>query len=54
MFTHLSTNKDFYVPEPRPNPAVDSTHDLGVATLVQDTTWYIGNRTSECQCTVTC
>ncbi|WRT66806.1 uncharacterized protein IL334_003769 [Kwoniella shivajii] len=47
MFTHLSTNKDFFVPQPRPNPAVDSTKDLGVATLVQDTTWYIGNRTND-------
>ncbi|WWC69791.1 uncharacterized protein I206_103734 [Kwoniella pini CBS 10737] len=47
LFTHLSTNKDFYVPQPRPNPAIDASKDLGIATLVQDTTWYIGNRTDD-------
>ena len=45
FFTHLSSENNFYVPQPRPNPAIDSVKDLGVATLVQDTTWYIGNRT---------
>ena len=48
FFTHLSSTDDFYVPQPRPNPAIDSSKDLGVATQVQDTTWYIGNRTGEC------
>lgn len=47
MFTHLSTNEDFWVPKPLPDPAVDSTADLGVATLVQDTTWDLGNRTGD-------
>lgn len=47
FFTHLSSTDDFYVPQPRPNPAIDSVADLGVATLVQDTTWYIGNRTGK-------
>ena len=47
FFTHLSSTDDWYVPQPRPNPAIDSVADLGIATQVQDTTWYIGNRTGD-------
>ncbi|KAF4554947.1 Rhamnogalacturonate lyase B-like protein [Elsinoe fawcettii] len=44
LWTHLSTNDDFYVPSPRPNPASTGT---GIATTVQDATWYLGNRTGD-------
>lgn len=44
LWTHLSTNEHFNVPQPQPNPAAGST---GVATTVQDATWYLGNRTSD-------
>jgi rhamnogalacturonan endolyase len=47
LFTHMSSTKDFYVPQPKPNPAVDAKNDLGIATLVQDTTWYLANRTGD-------
>ncbi|PNS16566.1 ribosomal RNA small subunit methyltransferase B [Sphaceloma murrayae] len=44
LWTHLSTNDDFFAPSPRPNPA---STGLGVATTVQDATWYLGNRTND-------
>ena len=44
MWTHLSTNEDFYGPAPVPNPASTGT---GIATVVQDATWYLGNRTND-------
>ncbi|KAG8626701.1 hypothetical protein KVT40_005646 [Elsinoe batatas] len=44
LWTHLSTNDDFYGPSPRPNPTSTGT---GIATTVQDATWYLGNRTGD-------
>jgi rhamnogalacturonan endolyase len=41
LWTHLSSSADFYAPSPLPNPAATGK---GVATLVQDATWYLGNR----------
>lgn len=47
FYTHLSASDDLYVPQPRPNPAIDANIDLSIQTQVQDTTWYIGNRTGD-------
>ncbi|TKX18145.1 rhamnogalacturonate lyase B [Elsinoe australis] len=50
LWTHLSSNDDFYAPAPQPNPA---STGLGVATTVQDATWYLGNRTNDPYVTTT-
>lgn len=44
LWTHLSTNSEFYAPTPLPNPASTGT---GVATTVQDATWYLGDRPND-------
>lgn len=44
LWTHLSTNEQTYAPLPRPDPAAGET---GVATTVQDATWYLENRTGD-------
>jgi rhamnogalacturonan endolyase len=44
LWTHLSTNADFYAPQPIPNPAATGT---GVATVVQDATWDLSARPSD-------
>lgn len=47
FWTHMSSAPDFWVPQAKPNPSVDASHDSGVSTLVQDTTWYLGDRTGD-------
>lgn len=42
IWTHLITNDEIYAPLPVPDPAAGNTAN---ATIVQDATWYIGNRT---------
>ncbi|KKY19972.1 putative rhamnogalacturonan lyase [Phaeomoniella chlamydospora] len=44
LWTHLITNANFYSPAPIPDPASTGT---GIATTVQDATWYLGNRTND-------
>jgi rhamnogalacturonan endolyase len=44
LWTHLSSSSDFYAPSPLPNPASTGT---GVATVVQDATWYLGARPND-------
>ena len=44
LWTHLSSCSDFYAPLPQPNPAATGT---GVATVVQDATWYLGDRSND-------
>jgi rhamnogalacturonan endolyase len=44
LWTHLTTNADFYAPLPVPDPASGAT---GIAAIVQDTTWDLSNRTGD-------
>lgn len=44
IWTHLVTDETLSAPMPVPNPAAG---DLANATLVQDATWYLANRTAD-------
>lgn len=47
LWTDLISNKDFSAPAPVPDPAGLTSKTLAGDVVVQDTTWYLGNRTND-------